>query len=252
MLLSNRPSMFTSAPMSHHRSTLLDDPVELRPFMMNKKESFDYCLPPIHQVLTPISSPLTSEEEMEEDNQPRIVRKTSIASLLNSEPPLKRGRPRQAGILKRRTKEHDFLPRATKGLRHFSKQVCDKVAEKGMTTYNEVADELALDIQKSMTLASTACDQKNIRRRVYDALNVLMAMNIITKDKKVIQWLGIPACYSQQRSQNDLLRQIKHEQEKQIQMIQSLDLLKSTVNEKISQHGQIKTNVWKQQLHTTH
>jgi hypothetical protein len=29
-------------------------------------------------------------------------------------------------------------PRATKGLRHFSKQVCDKVAEKGITTYNEV------------------------------------------------------------------------------------------------------------------
>ena len=26
---------------------------------------------------------------------------------------------------------------------------------------------------------------KNIRRRVYDALNVLMAMNIIAKDKKV-------------------------------------------------------------------
>lgn len=29
-------------------------------------------------------------------------------------------------------------PRATKGLRHFSKQVCDKVAEKGVITYNEV------------------------------------------------------------------------------------------------------------------
>lgn len=29
-------------------------------------------------------------------------------------------------------------PRATKGLRHFSKQVCDKVSEKGITTYNEV------------------------------------------------------------------------------------------------------------------
>ena len=27
-------------------------------------------------------------------------------------------------------------------------------------------------------------DEKNIRRRVYDALNVLMAMNIIAKEKK--------------------------------------------------------------------
>lgn len=39
--------------------------------------------------------------------------------------------------------------RATKGLRHFSKQVCDKVAKKGITTYNEVADELSYDIQNS-------------------------------------------------------------------------------------------------------
>ena len=35
-------------------------------------------------------------------------------------------------------------------------------------------------------------DQKNIRRRVYDALNVLMAMDIIAKDKKEIRWLGLP------------------------------------------------------------
>lgn len=35
-------------------------------------------------------------------------------------------------------------------------------------------------------------DQKNIRRRVYDALNVLMAMNIISKEKKEIRWVGLP------------------------------------------------------------
>ena len=29
-------------------------------------------------------------------------------------------------------------------------------------------------------------------RRVYDALNVLMAMNIISKEKKEIRWLGLP------------------------------------------------------------
>lgn len=36
------------------------------------------------------------------------------------------------------------------------------------------------------------CDHKNIRRRVYDALNVLMAMDIIEKEKKEIKWLGLP------------------------------------------------------------
>lgn len=35
-------------------------------------------------------------------------------------------------------------------------------------------------------------DQKNIRRRVYDALNVLIAMNIISKEKKEIKWIGLP------------------------------------------------------------
>lgn len=35
-------------------------------------------------------------------------------------------------------------------------------------------------------------DHKNIRRRVYDALNVLMAIDVIAKDKKEIRWLGLP------------------------------------------------------------
>lgn len=75
------------------------------------------------------------------------------------------------------------------GLRHFSQQVCKKVREKQVTTYNAVADELASDIQSYY--AEGQYDQKNIRRRVYDALNVLMAMGIIAKDRKEIRWLGL-------------------------------------------------------------
>ena len=40
--------------------------------------------------------------------------------------------------------------------------------------------------------SSPPSSQKNIRRRVYDALNVLMAMDIITKEKKEIRWVGLP------------------------------------------------------------
>ncbi|KAM0682404.1 Transcription factor dpl-1 [Mitosporidium daphniae] len=75
----------------------------------------------------------------------------------------------------------------TKGLRHFSLCVCKKVEEKGVTTYNEVADELVADLGGELL-----GDQKNIRRRVYDALNVLMAMNIIYKNRKEITWVGLP------------------------------------------------------------
>jgi len=81
-----------------------------------------------------------------------------------------------------------------KGLRHFSMKVCEKVRTKGVTTYNEVADELVQEFASpAMGLSSIEqqFDQKNIRRRVYDALNVLMAMNIISKEKKEIKWLGL-------------------------------------------------------------
>ncbi|BAT72660.1 hypothetical protein VIGAN_01008600 [Vigna angularis var. angularis] len=58
-----------------------------------------------------------------------------------------------------------------------------------------VADELVSEFADPSNGASTPdqqqYDEKNIRRRVYDALNVLMAMDIISKDKKEIQWKGL-------------------------------------------------------------
>uniref|UniRef100_T1JPB3 Transcription factor n=1 Tax=Strigamia maritima TaxID=126957 RepID=T1JPB3_STRMM len=93
-----------------------------------------------------------------------------------------------------------------KGLRHFSMKVCEKVQKKGTTSYNEVADELVAEFSDpSRSMSPTeqvgdvqAYDQKNIRRRVYDALNVLMAMNIISKEKKEIKWLGLPTNSAQE------------------------------------------------------
>lgn len=49
-----------------------------------------------------------------------------------------------------------------------------------------------------MLCLQQAYDQKNIRRRVYDALNVLMAMNIISKEKKEIKWIGLPTNSAQE------------------------------------------------------
>ena len=89
-------------------------------------------------------------------------------------------------------------------------QVCEKVESKGVTSYNEVADELVAELREAegapvpppsadgappsprAVAAAAAFDEKNIRRRVYDALNVLMAMNIIVKDRKQITWRGLP------------------------------------------------------------
>jgi hypothetical protein len=90
-----------------------------------------------------------------------------------------------------------------KGLRHFSMKVCEKVQRKGVTTYNEVADELVSELSDLPGglvdyTGSQQFDQKNIRRRVYDALNVLMAMNIISKEKKEIRWIGLPTNTAQE------------------------------------------------------
>ncbi|NXX92758.1 TFDP2 factor, partial [Centropus bengalensis] len=104
-----------------------------------------------------------------------------------------------------------------KGLRHFSMKVCEKVQRKGTTSYNEVADELVSEFTPSSShlAADTAYDQKNIRRRVYDALNVLMAMNIISKEKKEIRWIGLPTNSAQECQNLELEKQKRIERIKQ-------------------------------------
>ena len=86
-------------------------------------------------------------------------------------------------------------------------QVWMKVMEKQKTNYNEVADELvqefreeAAQVRIQQGLPPTPgpgelvddsrrdnpnLDERNVRRRVYDALNVLIALGIIVKQKKV-------------------------------------------------------------------
>jgi len=132
------------------------------------------------------------------------------------------------------------------GLRLFSKLVCDKLEEKQNTSYNEVADELVAetmaqreeeaagnrgaDGQTGNATANTTgkkkrgtvChDEKNIRRRVYDALNVLDALDIISKEKKAIRWNGLPSRSSidMKKIQNEL-SQCKAEVEKKRELLQ--------------------------------
>ncbi|KAM3332094.1 hypothetical protein ACQJBY_027742 [Aegilops geniculata] len=92
---------------------------------------------------------------------------------------------------KDRKKEKAAAPRITGwGLREYSKIVCEKVEAKGRTTYNEVADEIYSEL-KSMAHIGQGFDEKNIRRRVYDAFNVLIALRVIAKEKKEIRWMGL-------------------------------------------------------------
>lgn len=125
------------------------------------------------------------------------------------EPSSEDGRPskksKQAGAAGAAASSSSASAMAEKGtgLRHFSMQVCKKVEEKGTTTHNEVADELVQEIleEKQRTGSDVGYDEKNIRRRVYDAINVLMAMDIISKHRKEIRWRGLPSAAQHEREQ---------------------------------------------------
>lgn len=124
---------------------------------------------------------------------------------------------------RRKTPSRCGPEKSGKGLRHFSMKVCEKVQQKGITSYNEVADELVHEfseqsLKNPIQSSDQSYDQKNIRRRVYDALNVLMAMNIITKEKKEIKWVGLPTnsaqeCKHLEEQKNERIERIRQKQQ---------------------------------------
>ncbi|MQL73019.1 hypothetical protein Taro_005372 [Colocasia esculenta] len=80
-----------------------------------------------------------------------------------------------------------------RGLRQFSVIVYKKVEAKRRTTYSEVADEIIAEFSADGENDNiTQYDEKNIRRRVYDAFNVLLAIGVIARDRKEIRWVGFP------------------------------------------------------------
>ena len=88
-----------------------------------------------------------------------------------------------------------------------------------------------------ISAADQAYDEKNIRRRVYDALNVLMAMEIITKEKKSILWRGLPTNTEQEgaRLQMDLASRGERMERKK-QHLQDLVLQQVSFKELISRN----------------
>jgi hypothetical protein len=82
------------------------------------------------------------------------------------------------------------------GLRLFSRRVWNLVMELSRTTYGEVADALVEECNREASAGrgdATALEERNVRRRVYDALNVLIALGVIEKTRKQILWRGLPS-----------------------------------------------------------
>ncbi|KAF9998164.1 Transcription factor Dp-2 [Entomortierella chlamydospora] len=81
-----------------------------------------------------------------------------------------------------------------KGLGYYAPLVCARVAARGNTTYNDLVNDLASSQPVERTEGGATQEkngQGNIRRRVYDALNILESLGIIHMNKKTIKWIGI-------------------------------------------------------------
>ncbi|XP_078470371.1 transcription factor Dp-1-like isoform X1 [Lampetra planeri] len=154
---------------------------------------------------TPQRTAMTGAILLGTPNTPGMLGATQGGAALNDHSPAWSGRKSRKG------------DKRGKGLRHFSMRVCEKVRAKGTTTYNEVADELVAEFSSTLRASQETYDQKNIRRRVYDALNVLMAMNIISKERKEIRWIGLPTnsaqeCHNLETEKQRRLERIKQKQ----------------------------------------
>ena len=180
-----------------------------------------------------------------------LLKKRKIAGSSSMAPP-KNTVSTKTSAKKKRVQRTGQGGKANKGLRHFSMKVCQKVQNKGKTTYNEVADELVREYAASVLTnpVDQSYDEKNIRRRVYDALNVLMAMDIISKEKnKEIHWKGLPTNAANDidklQEEKDLkvkiiARKKQHLQELLLQQIAFKNLVKRNQKESAWHHEETK------------
>jgi len=83
----------------------------------------------------------------------------------------------------------DAKNRSSRGLRVLSLKVRDIVSKKKKTSYKEVAEALLQDLSqklKGKSQAEISKEEQNVKRRVYDALNVLIAADILRKEGKLV------------------------------------------------------------------
>lgn len=127
----------------------------------------------------PINSTITSK-----------YKNTNSAYSVNSEdshsnsPPAPRGS--QSKNANPKFKSHLQNSRNTAfGLKEISKRVMDIIKQSGQTTYKAISDQIVNEINQK-----DSKDEKNIRRRIYDSLNVMKSMKLFHRDKssKTIMW----------------------------------------------------------------
>ena len=77
-------------------------------------------------------------------------------------------------------------------LRKHAELMRGRVESLGTTTMSELIDYLVDLRQQEEQVPLTKAQHQGIQRRVYDIINVLLAVGVIILDKRTIRWLGFP------------------------------------------------------------
>lgn len=93
----------------------------------------------------------------------------------------KRTGPEKEALLKKLDRAGS---RKEKGLKHFSAMVKQQLEQRRDTTFPQIAEDL---------MEGSKIKQSNLRRRVYDCLNILVALGAVQRLRnKGIRWRGLP------------------------------------------------------------
>ena len=117
--------------------------------------------------------------------------------------------------------------RMNRGLKVLSTRVREVVRGEGSITYKLVADRLMTE-EREMESGS-AKEEKNVRRRVYDALNVLIAAGMLKKQGKFVTWRSEPLKRTSKRSKAASRQLQERIQDLQAQVIAKADTLRDLV-----------------------
>ena len=108
-------------------------------------------------------------------------------------------------------------PRSSRGLKHLTSRVKHFLNKRMPTSYKDVAMSLIDDLIDTAG-PERIKEEKNVRRRVYDAINVLIAAGVLEKDGKNVSWKEEwdSVEIEEKRAQLDEQRKIVEDKKKQL------------------------------------
>ena len=132
-------------------------------------------------------------------------------------------------------------PRSDKGLKNLSVRVQNIVSQRQNTSYKQVADDLIVELELEERNDSLK-EEKNIRRRVYDALNVLVAANVVGKSGKTVFWNSNPSNATQLNSSVQKTDYIRVTEEIEKRTDEKKQILKDLFNKTLAFQALIRKN----------